>query len=93
MGLIREGEGVAVRVLENVGVELARVRSTVIRMLGETTTTTTTTTRSKTPTLDEFGTNLTQQAEDNRLDPVIGREKEIQRVIEILGRRTRITRF
>lgn len=89
LGLIREGEGVAVRVLENVGVELARVRSTVIRMLGETTTTTTTTTRSKTPTLDEFGTNLTQQAEDNRLDPVIGREKEIQRVIEILGRRTK----
>ena len=79
LGLIREGEGVAVRVLENVGVELARVRSTVIRMLGETTTTTTTTTRSKTPTLDEFGTNLTQQAEDNRLDPVIGREKEIDR--------------
>jgi ATP-dependent Clp protease ATP-binding subunit ClpC len=91
LGLIREGEGVAVRVLENVGVELPRVRSTVIRMLGETATTTTssTTTRSKTPTLDEFGTNLTQQAEDNRLDPVIGREKEIQRVIEILGRRTK----
>lgn len=91
LGLIREGEGVAVRVLENVGVELARVRSTVIRMLGETTTTTSSSTsaRSKTPTLDEFGTNLTQQAEDNRLDPVIGREKEIQRVIEILGRRTK----
>jgi len=90
LGLIREGEGVAVRVLENVGVELTRVRSTVIRMLGETTTTTTTSqARSKTPTLDEFGTNLTQQAEDNRLDPVIGREKEIQRVVEILGRRTK----
>lgn len=88
LGLIREGEGVAVRVLENVGVELSRVRSTVIRMLGETTSTSTQT-RSKTPTLDEFGSNLTQMAEDNRLDPVIGREKEIQRVIEILGRRTK----
>lgn len=88
LGLIREGEGVAVRVLENVGVELTRVRSTVIRMLGETTTTTTTA-RSKTPTLDEFGTNLTQLAEENRLDPVIGREKEIERVVEILGRRTK----
>lgn len=89
LGLIREGEGVAVRVLENVGVELSRVRSTVIRMLGETTASTTSQTRSKTPTLDEFGTNLTQQAEENRLDPVIGREKEIQRVVEILGRRTK----
>lgn len=89
LGLIREGEGVAVRVLENVGVELSRVRSTVIRMLGETTSSSATQTRSKTPTLDEFGTHLTQLAEDNRLDPVIGREKEIQRVIEILGRRTK----
>lgn len=89
LGLIREGEGVAVRVLENVGVELPRVRSTVIRMLGESTSSTASQTRSKTPTLDEFCTNLTQLAEDNRLDPVIGREKEIQRVIEILGRRTK----
>lgn len=89
LGLIREGEGVAVRVLENVGVELSQVRSAVIRMLGETTTTSTTSARSKTPTLDEFGTHLTQMAEENRLDPVIGREHEIQRVIEILGRRTK----
>lgn len=89
LGLIREGEGVAVRVLENVGVELPRVRSTVIRMLGETTSSSASPARSKTPTLDEFGTNLTQLAEDNRLDPVIGREKETQRVVEILGRRTK----
>lgn len=89
LGLIREGEGVAVRVLENVGVELPRVRSTVIRMLGETTSSSSSPARSKTPTLDEFGTNLTQLAEDNRLDPVIGREKETQRVVEILGRRTK----
>lgn len=89
LGLIREGEGVAVRVLENVGVELSRVRSTVIRMLGETTSSSSSQARSKTPTLDEFGTNLTQLAEDNRLDPVIGRELETQRVVEILGRRTK----
>jgi len=89
LGLIREGEGVAVRVLENLGVELSRVRSSVIRMLGETSSPTTSPQRSKTPTLDEFGTNLTLAAEENRLDPVIGREKEIERVIQILGRRTK----
>lgn len=89
LGLIREGEGVAVRVLENLGVELSRVRSSVIRMLGETSSPSAGQQRSKTPTLDEFGTNLTQLAEDNRLDPVIGREKEIERVIQILGRRTK----
>lgn len=89
LGLIREGEGVAIRVLENLGVELSRVRSNVIRMLGETTTTPTTPARSKTPTLDEFSNNLTQLALENRLDPVIGRQAEIERVIQILGRRTK----
>ncbi|MDB5101534.1 MAG: ATP-dependent Clp protease ATP-binding subunit ClpC [Cyanobacteria bacterium RYN_339] len=90
LGLIREGEGVAVRVLENLGVDLSRVRSNVIRMLGENATTSTTGQhRSKTPTLDEFGSNLTQMAEEHRLDPVVGREKEIERVIQILGRRTK----
>lgn len=96
LGLIREGEGVAARVLENLGVDLNKVRSNVIRMLGETRTsassTSTTTTqggRSKTPTLDEFGVNLTQAAQEQRLDPVVGREKEIERVIQILGRRTK----
>ncbi|MEB3285399.1 MAG: ATP-dependent Clp protease ATP-binding subunit [Candidatus Sericytochromatia bacterium] len=90
LGLIREGEGVAVRVLENLGVDLSRVRSNVIRMLGESATTTTSGQhRSKTPTLDEFGSNLTQMSEEHRLDPVVGREKEIERVIQILGRRTK----
>ncbi|MBU6428205.1 MAG: ATP-dependent Clp protease ATP-binding subunit [Cyanobacteria bacterium REEB65] len=90
LGLIREGEGVAVRVLENLGVDLSRVRSNVIRMLGESATTTGGGQhRSKTPTLDEFGSNLTQMAEEHRLDPVVGREKEIERVIQILGRRTK----
>jgi len=93
LGLIREGEGVAARVLENLGVDLNKVRSNVIRMLGETRTSTGTSTsqggRSKTPTLDEFGTNLTQAAQEQRLDPVVGREKEVERVIQILGRRTK----
>jgi ATP-dependent Clp protease ATP-binding subunit ClpC len=95
LGLIREGEGVAARVLENLGVDLTKVRSHVIRLLGESgasTTggsTSTGTGRSKTPTLDEFGLNLTQAAQESRLDPVVGREKEIERVIQILGRRTK----
>lgn len=95
LGLIREGEGVAARVLENLGVDLTKVRSHVIRLLGESgaatagTTTSTGTGRSKTPTLDEFGVNLTQAAQEGRLDPVVGREKEIERVIQILGRRTK----
>ena len=92
LGLIREGEGVAARVLENLGVDLNKVRSNVIRMLGETRTgagSTTSQGRSKTPKLDEFGTNLTQAAQEQRLDPVVGREKEIERVIQILGRRTK----
>jgi ATP-dependent Clp protease ATP-binding subunit ClpC len=48
--------------------------------------------RTKTPTLDEFGSNLTQNGREGKLDPVVGRAKEIERVIQILGRRTRITR-
>ncbi|MCS7031281.1 MAG: ATP-dependent Clp protease ATP-binding subunit [Gloeomargarita sp. SKYG116] len=91
LGLIREGEGVAARVLENLGVDLSKVRTQVIRMLGETAEVTAGggSTRTKTPTLDEFGTNLTQLAAEGKLDPVVGREKEIERVIQILGRRTK----
>ena len=91
LGLIREGEGVAARVLENLGVDLSKVRTQVIRMLGETAEVTSTgqSGRNKTPTLDEFGSNLTQMALDGKLDPVVGRAKEIERVIQILGRRTK----
>ncbi|MFO5441001.1 MAG: ATP-dependent Clp protease ATP-binding subunit, partial [Dolichospermum sp.] len=91
LGLIREGEGVAARVLENLGVDLTKVRTQVIRMLGETAEVTPggPSGRTKTPTLDEFGSNLTQMAIDNKLDPVVGRAKEIERVIQILGRRTK----
>ncbi|MBD2386394.1 ATP-dependent Clp protease ATP-binding subunit [Cylindrospermum sp. FACHB-282] len=91
LGLIREGEGVAARVLENLGVDLSKVRTQVIRMLGETAEVSPggPSGRTKTPTLDEFGSNLTQMAVDNKLDPVVGRAKEIERVIQILGRRTK----
>lgn len=93
LGLIREGEGVAARVLENLGVDLGKVRTQVIRMLGETETTAVGvgggSRSNKTPTLDEFGSNLTVLAVDGKLDPVVGRQKEIERVIQILGRRTK----
>ena len=91
LGLIREGEGVAARVLENLGVDLAKVRTQVIRMLGETAEVTSGGGKgsNKTPTLDEFGSNLTQLASNGKLDPVVGRQQEIDRVIQILVRRTK----
>lgn len=95
LGLIREGEGVAARVLENLGVDLAKVRTQVIRMLGETAEVSSggggggAKGSTKTPTLDEFGNNLTQLATEAKLDPVVGRHNEIDRVIQILGRRTK----
>ena len=93
LGLIREGEGVAARVLENLGVDLSKVRTQVVRMLGETAEVTSGSGSSKgsakTATLDEFGTNLTKLASESKLDPVVGRHSEIDRVIQILGRRTK----
>nr|YP_009732253.1 Clp protease ATP binding subunit [Gracilaria spinulosa]QHS70647.1 Clp protease ATP binding subunit [Gracilaria spinulosa] len=94
MGLVREGEGVAARVLENLAVNVASIRTEVIQMLGDNTEASTngsnnTQTRSKTPTLEEFGSNLTELAIEGILDPVVGRQKEIERVIQILGRRTK----
>ena len=97
LGLIREGEGVAAKVLENLGVDLNKCRSNVIKLLGEsrtgqgpqTTTAGAPQSKAKTPSLDEFGTDLTLAAQEQRLDPVVGREKEIERVIQILARRTK----
>ncbi len=93
LGLIREGEGVAARVLENLGVDLTKVRTQVIRMLGETAEVSagggSGKSSVKTATLDEFGTNLTKLASESKLDPVVGRFDEIDRVIQILGRRTK----
>src|SRR4051812_27668093 len=98
LGLIREEEGVAAQVLENLGVRLDIVREEVISLLGEgqpgpaaptTPARSSGGTKSKTPTLDEFGRDLTQMAKDNKLDPVIGRADEIERLIQILSRRTK----
>ena len=101
LGLIREGEGVAARVLENLGVDLNKIRSNVIKMLGDSKPQTASSgvgsgsssssqaSKVKTPSLDEFGTDLTLAASELRLDPVVGREKEIERVIQILARRTK----
>jgi len=96
LGLIRQEEGVAARVLENLGVRLEVVRDEVINLLGETAQPfygpqmpTPTKMRSRTPTLDDFGRDLTQMAREGKLDPVIGRENEIERLIQILSRRTK----
>ena len=100
LGLIREGEGVAARVLENLGVDLNKIRSNVVKMLGESKPQTVSSGSSsssssssggktKTPSLDEFGRDLTLAAQELRLDPVVGREKEIERVIQILARLTK----
>ena len=93
LGLIREGEGVAARVLENLSIDLTKVRTQVIRMLGETAEVSSGASSSKgnlkTATLDEFGTNLTKLASESKLDPVVGRFAEIDRVVQILGRRTK----
>src|SRR5918998_2491313 len=90
LGLVREGEGVAARVLESLGVNLDKVRHEVIRVLSQSSSagpTTETKRASKTPTVDQLGINLTDLVRAGKIDPVIGREKEIERVIQILSRR------
>jgi ATP-dependent Clp protease ATP-binding subunit ClpC len=97
LGLVREGEGIASGVLESLGVSLEKVRHQVIATLGQQHPATAETaaagggkaSQSKTPTLDQLGVNLTAMAKAAQLDPVIGREKEIERVIQILSRRTK----
>ena len=90
LGLIREGEGVAAQVLAELGVDRKRVREEVLKLLGPTTTVKTRKSKkekSDTPNLDQFGRDLTQMARENKLDPIIGREQEIERVIQVLSRR------
>jgi len=90
LGLIREGEGVAAQVLAELGVDRKRVREEVLKLLGPTTTVKTRKAKkekSDTPNLDQFGRDLTQMARETKLDPIIGRESEIERVIQILSRR------
>ena len=98
LGLVREGEGVAAQVLVSLGADLARVRQQVIQLLsgyqgkeaaGVGAGSSSSETPSGSPVLDQFGRNLTALARDNKLDPVIGREREIERVMQVLSRRTK----
>ena len=99
LGLIKEGEGVASHVLLNVGLDLNKVRSEVIKLLGAAEPqqgndpgvpgSPGQKTRTKTPALDAFGRDLSQFAKDGKLDPVVGRQDEIERIVQILSRRTK----
>ncbi|MFH1202104.1 MAG: ATP-dependent Clp protease ATP-binding subunit [Candidatus Omnitrophota bacterium] len=90
LGLIREGEGVASQVLLNLGLDLNKVRAEVMELLGSVTPGFGQQgVKSKTPAIDAFGRDLTTLARENKLDPVIGRKNEIERVIQILSRRTK----
>lgn len=92
LSLIREGEGVAARILKDSGVDLQQVREQIIKMLkeeGVETHQNGSRKKTDTPTLDQYGRDLTYMAMEGKLDPVIGREKEIERIIQILSRRTK----
>ncbi|MCK6439027.1 MAG: ATP-dependent Clp protease ATP-binding subunit, partial [Planctomycetes bacterium] len=102
LGLLKENEGIAAQVLMNLGVRLEEVREEVLELLGQdaansgtgtqresTRKLTSTTDKSKTPALDAFGTDLTERAREGDLDPVIGRAQEIERVVQVLCRRTK----
>ncbi|MBI3313513.1 MAG: ATP-dependent Clp protease ATP-binding subunit [Candidatus Omnitrophica bacterium] len=105
LGLIKEGEGVASHVLMNIGLDLNKVRAEVIKLLGSSTPSGsgggggtggggsagvgTAKGKTKTPALDAFGRDLSSLARDGKLDPVVGRENEVERVIQILARRTK----
>ena len=95
LGLIREGEGIAARVLNNLDVSLNRARQQVLQLLGSNEpvrkgqSRQTQSNPASTPTLDSLARDLTQTAKEGNVDPVIGREKEIERVIQVLSRRTK----
>ncbi len=90
LGLLREGEGIAAGVLDSFGITLERARAEIERVLsGGTPKSRSSRTASRTPALDQLGINLTEAARAGKLDPVIGRTKEIERVIQILSRRTK----
>lgn len=92
LGLIREGEGVAARVLNNLGVSLNKARQQVLQLLGSSEAVSShhgTSQNVSTPTLDSLARDLTAIAKEGNLDPVIGRSKEIERVIQVLSRRTK----
>src|SRR4029434_4432269 len=87
LGLLKEKEGIAAKVLNALGIRLVETREKILNLLQEPTTKTKE--KSKTPALDEFGRDLTELGQAGKLDPVIGRENEIERVVQILSRRTK----
>jgi len=94
LGLTEAGEGVAAKVLQNLDVDLKQLRTALIRRLGEVASVGAgvgggSTKRNQSATLEEFGRNLTKLASEGKLDPVVGRENEIERTVQILGRRTK----
>jgi ATP-dependent Clp protease ATP-binding subunit ClpC len=97
LGLTQDGQGVAAQILANLGIDLLEIRTQVLQMISESMAVSAggrpngqgSQNAQKTSTLDSFGTNLTQLAIEGRLDPVVGRQKEVERVIQILGRRTK----
>jgi ATP-dependent Clp protease ATP-binding subunit ClpC len=96
LGLTEAGEGVAAKVLQNLGIDLSEVRTAVIRRLGDDVAvapgaggSSGQRRNSQNLMLEEFGKNLTKLAQEGKLDPVVGREKEIERTVQILGRRTK----
>lgn len=91
LGLIREGEGIAAKVLNDLNIDLNKAREETLKMLSTQTVNSAgaAAARNDTPTLDQFGRDLTQMAREGKLDPVIGRIKEIERVIQVLSRRTK----
>ncbi|KAK6250323.1 hypothetical protein SCA6_004328 [Theobroma cacao] len=97
LGLLREGEGVAARVLENLGADPSNIRTQarnaltnlILLQISVSVVPGGSTGNTKMPTLEEYGTNLTKLAEEGKLDPVVGRQVQIERVVQILGRRTK----
>ncbi|MBE7518049.1 MAG: ATP-dependent Clp protease ATP-binding subunit [Thermoflexaceae bacterium] len=94
LGLVREGEGIAAGVLESLGVNLERVRAETTRILSQSAPQAAAAgsgarQATRTPTVDQLGIDLTQAARNNQLDPVIGRSNELERVVQILSRRTK----
>ncbi|HCG30228.1 MAG TPA: ATP-dependent Clp protease ATP-binding subunit [Thermomicrobiales bacterium] len=89
LGLVREGEGIAAGVLESLGVNLEKVRAQVMQVVSQNAGYQQTKQTTKTPYLDALGFDLTEAARQSKLDPIIGRQNEIERVMQILSRRTK----
>lgn len=94
LGIMKEGESVAVRIMMDLGVDPQKLLNELVKILNEETPGSNgapkgSTSNSSTPTLNQFGRDLTDMARDGKIDPVIGRDKEIERVIQILSRRTK----